>query len=52
MVDCRIYISCATWRGGRKLEFVGNNAKKCLKCGVYCVQHGKGGSNLLGVIVL
>lgn len=34
------------------MEFVGNNTKKCLRCGVYCVQHGKGGSNLLGVTVL
>jgi len=35
------------------VEFVGNRMqKKSLMYGVYYVQHGKGGSNLLGVIVL
>ena len=48
-----IYILCNMERRQETVEFVGNRMqKKCLKCGVCCVQHVKGESNLLGVTVL
>jgi hypothetical protein len=43
-----VHILCNMERRKETVEFVGNRMRK----NVYCVQCGKGGSHLLGVIVL